>query len=248
MSRILLLADGIVGLEIVSWLTTTHAKDIVVIITASDNDIAEVARAAGVPTIVFSTDETVAAWVREREHEITLGFTLWWPKILRAPLLNLPRRGFINTHPSLLPHARGKHYNFWTIVEGAPFGVTLHLIDEGIDTGPIVAQRAIAYGWEDDGESLYKKAQAAMPALFRDIYPQLRLGNFQAHPQDLTSGSFHAAKEIDPASMIDLDSQYTGRQLLNLLRARTFAGHPACYFVDEGRTYEVRVQIGESEL
>ncbi len=49
--------------------------------------------------------------------------------------------------------------------------------------------------------------------------------------------------ELQPASRIDLDRQSSARQLLNLLRARTFPGYPACHFEDKGEMYEVRVDI-----
>jgi hypothetical protein len=53
----------------------------------------------------------------------------------------------------------------------------------------------------------------------------------------------HYAKEIDAASTIELDKIYTARELVNRLRARTFFGHPACRFEDNGETYEITVNI-----
>ncbi|MFY9237397.1 MAG: hypothetical protein WAO78_00710, partial [Roseovarius sp.] len=66
-------------------------------------------------------------------------------------------------------------------------------------------------------------------------------------PQDLGSGSAHFAKELEPASRIDLDRVYRARDLLNLLRARTFTGHPGCFFEHEGQTYEISIKIGEKK-
>lgn len=172
-----------------------------------------------------------------------MGVMAWWPKILKRPLLDAPKYGFVNTHPSLLPHNRGKHYNFWALVEQAPFGVTLHRVDSGIDSGDIVAQTRISYDWCDSGGSLYFKAQAAMVSLFCQTYPRLRTGNFEARPQDPKMGSFHHSSEIDMASRIDLDARYQGRELLNLLRARTFEGYPGCWFEEAGDRYEVSVSI-----
>ncbi|MCS6820651.1 MAG: hypothetical protein NZ551_02175, partial [Microscillaceae bacterium] len=62
-------------------------------------------------------------------------------------------------------------------------------------------------------------------------------------PQVKSEGSFHWGKELEQASQIDLDATYTARNLLNLLRARTFEGYPSCYFIENGEKYEVRINI-----
>jgi methionyl-tRNA formyltransferase len=82
-----------------------------------------------------------------------------------------------------------------------------------------------------------------MVRLFQDTYPTLRNLEFARHPQPPRDGSFHRASELEAASRLGLDDTYTARALLNLLRARTFPPHPACWFTDGGRTYEVRVAI-----
>jgi methionyl-tRNA formyltransferase len=181
-------------------------------------------------------------------NKYELGVLAWWPKIVKEPLLNLPENGFINFHPSFLPYNRGKHYNFWALVEQCPFGVSLHKVDAGIDTGDIVSQRSIDYNWEDNGETLYKKAQTEIVELFKLTYPSLRKGEIVCKTQDLTKGSFRLSSEIDKASEIKIDATYSARELFNLIRARTFTGHPSCWFEDNnGEKYEVRIQIKRKE-
>jgi methionyl-tRNA formyltransferase len=162
---------------------------------------------------------------------------------LRREFLNLGQRITLNLHPSLLPHCRGKDPNFWTIVEGRPFGVSIHHVVAEIDAGDIAFQREISHDWEDTGKTLYRKAEHTIVELFADAYPRIVNFDVPRHPQATASGSFHMRKELDPRSLIDLDRQYTAREILNLLRARTFEPHPACRFVDGGETYEVRVSI-----
>jgi methionyl-tRNA formyltransferase len=67
-----------------------------------------------------------------------------------------------------------------------------------------------------------------MVRLFKETYPVLRTLNIPRHVQDLRRGSFHAAKELDQASRLQLEQSYRARDLLNLMRARTFPGRPAC--------------------
>jgi methionyl-tRNA formyltransferase len=52
---------------------------------------------------------------------------------------------------------------------------------------------------------------------------------------------------LDAASLIKLDELYSGRELINLLRARTFSGHPGCWFIDNGIRYEVSIEIRRVE-
>lgn len=185
--------------------------------------------------------------VRLRALRIDLIVLAWWPYILKRPLIEIPRLGTLNFHPSLLPYNRGKHYNFWAIVEEVPFGVTLQLIDTGVDTGDVVFQAPILTSWEDTGETLYRKAQQEIVKLFKDKFPEIAAGRLPRKRQDLSQGSFHKASELDLASRIDLDRQYTGRQLLNILRARTFPPHPGAWFEDQGSRYEVRVSITKKD-
>src|SRR3989441_4203937 len=64
-------------------------------------------------------------------------------RIPRA-VLDIPRLGCLNVHPSLLPANRGPEPLFWTFRDGSRHtGVSVHLMDEGMDTGPIVAQEAL---------------------------------------------------------------------------------------------------------
>ena len=76
-------------------------------------------------------------------------------KILPSAVLNLPSSGCLNLHPSRLPKYRGPSPVITTILEGdETTGVTLMLLDEGMDTGPIIAQREQAVGPEDTAETL----------------------------------------------------------------------------------------------
>ncbi|MDE2598237.1 MAG: hypothetical protein KGL40_01295 [Rhodocyclaceae bacterium] len=242
--KLALFADGDVGLAICRFLLAHYQQDVAVVVAIRDGEIANLARAAGVAVVVFADEANV---LQALPADIDLGLLAWWPKILKQPLLAFPRLGFINTHPSLLPWNRGKHYNFWALVEQAPFGVTLHCVDPGIDSGPIVAQQAVSYDWTDTGETLYRKAQSAMVALFEQTWPKLRSGHVDAAPQAEGQGSFHHSSELDGASRIDLDRLYSARELLNLLRARTFRPHPGCWFEDDGQRYEIAIDIRKSE-
>jgi Formyl transferase len=63
--------------------------------------------------------------------------------LLRRPLIDFFRLGILNAHMGLLPAFRGVNVAEWAALEGAPVGCTVHLIDSGVDTGPILATREV---------------------------------------------------------------------------------------------------------
>lgn len=244
--KIALFADKFVGLEVLKYFIENFKDDIALLIVTEENAIFSHAKSFHIPTKIWNPNTLESM----RALHVDLGILAWWPKIIKSELIHIPRQGFINFHPSYLPYNKGKHYNFWAIVENAPFGVTLHRVDEGIDTGDIVAQKEINYDWSDTGESLFLKAQSEIIDLFKNTYPSLRITKIDkiSTPQQKSQGSFHYANEINEICKIDLNKTYNARFLLNLLRARTFDNHPACNFIDEtGTEYEVRVKITRKE-
>jgi methionyl-tRNA formyltransferase len=124
--RLLLMADGSVGHEIASFLMRSYPGDISLLVTSEPNEISRLAEENGIPVTTYLSDEEL---MNQFDRGFDLGVLAWWPYLLKPRVLAMPRLGFINTHPSLLPHNRGKHYNFWALVEQAPFGVTLHRVD-----------------------------------------------------------------------------------------------------------------------
>jgi len=93
-----------------------------------------------------------------------------------VPLLNL--------HISYLPYNRGAHPNFWAFHDDTPKGVTIHFIDEGLDTGPIIAQREVFF---DKGETTFFTTCARLchevEALFVVNIPAILSGQFDAVQQ-----------------------------------------------------------------
>ncbi len=170
----------------------------------------------------------------------------WWGRIIKGELLEAPSHGFINLHTSLLPYGKGKHPHYWSLVEENPYGVTIMKIDSGLDTGAVIYQREIKKTWQDTGKSLYFKGIKTMCDLLEEKKESILRLDFIEQPQE-GEGTFHLGKEIYQNSFIDLEKQYRARDLLNIIRARTFAPFPAAYFTEAGDKYEVRIEIKKVE-
>jgi methionyl-tRNA formyltransferase len=104
-------------------------------------------------------------------------------RILRRDLLDqLPDR-VINLHISLLPYNRGADPTLWSVLEDTPAGVTIHYIDEGVDTGDVIAQRPVELTGGDTLATAYAKLQDALVELFREHWPAISAGTNERTPQ-----------------------------------------------------------------
>lgn len=102
-----------------------------------------------------------------------------------------------NLHPSYLPYGRGYYPMFWALYAGEPAGATLHRINGGIDTGPIVDQVSVYHDATDDGPSLYRRVRAAERDLFLRYWPHLANGvELPAHVQP-PGGSYHSKSAFE---------------------------------------------------
>lgn len=106
-------------------------------------------------------------------------------KILSAELLGLPRLGCVNVHASLLPKYRGAAPIQWAIARGEhETGVTLMQLDEGLDTGPMLAAARLPILPGDTGGSLTERVAALGGELLTLQLPALLAGALAPHPQD----------------------------------------------------------------
>lgn len=191
--------------------------------------------------IYYYTNDSEILPMCKKVDAVILAF---WGEIIKDELLDAPSFGYINLHTSFLPYGKGKHPHYWSLVEEKPYGVTIMKIDSGLDTGKIIFQKKIDVSWTDTGETLYFKAFRAMDELLYEKRNQILELDFDLKDQK-EIGTFHYGREIDKSSMIDLNKTYTAKKLLNILRARTFRPFPAAYFWDDGKKYEITVQITE---
>ncbi len=116
---------------------------------------------------------------------VELGIVVGYLSILKTPLLDMPDRGFINVHAGLLPRYRGRAPLSWAIMNGEPeAGLTVHFIDEGVDSGPVIAQRAYAIGENETAGALYERIQDHIPDLLLDVVDRFERGGVRGTPQD----------------------------------------------------------------
>ena len=182
-------ADEMVGVECIMYLIKNNPNDILNIIVTNESSIVY----KKLKEINYDNSKIVfnRNFFEKSFNDIDYIFLLWWPHIIGEKIIKMSKFGVINTHPSLLPHNRGKNYNFWNLVEDVPFGVTLHFVDNTIDGGDIIFQNRISKNWEDTGYSLYCKAKKEMVNLFKKKYKKIVEHQYVRVKQNLDEGSFH---------------------------------------------------------
>jgi methionyl-tRNA formyltransferase len=177
----------------------------------------------------------------------THGVSAGYREILTTDVIEVFEKGIANVHTSLLPFGRGANPNAWAIFYDQPAGVTVHLIDGSVDTGPIIFQQHVKYDGADTAATLQEKLIAAAKPLMNAAIPAWIGVDIKATPQAKCDWPTHRKKELETIC-IEGDKKYHGWEIINILRARTFAPYPgALYTAPNGEKYRVRIQI-EREL
>lgn len=170
---------------------------------------------------------------------ISVGFD----HLVPSQILDVPDRGSINLHPSLLPHNRGKSPNVWPIVEGTPAGVTLHYMDEEFDTGEIIAQREVEFDFSDTGKDLHRRLEEEQYELFTSVWPDIEADEIETSQQDTDAGTYHSKEDFLELCELDPEEKLKTKELLDRLRALTFPPFDnACIEID-GETFYIDVDI-----
>ena len=149
----------------------------------------------------------------------------------------------INMHKALLPWNRGSNPSYWTIRDGTPAGVTIHLMDKGIDTGPILAQQEIEVLPSDTSRTLYDRLEKAQLELFASWWPRFRHEGLSHLPSPLVEGTYHEKADMVVDRLVQKESMWLIGAVLDKLRAGTHDPFHNLYFIEDGQRYYLRLQI-----
>ena len=138
-------------------------------------------------------------------------------QILKKDIINLPTIGCINTHASLLPKYRGRAPLNWAMINGEKYsGVTVHFIDEGIDTGDIILQEKIKIDEDDYICDLLNKVKNIYPKIVLNAIRALESSNLNLIKPDLSKG-FYVNKRTQDDGEIDFSKP--SKDILNFIKS-----------------------------
>lgn len=144
---------------------------------------------------IFSTvDKITEEYILENGFNFLISYGYRF--ILRKEILDLFPNRAINMHISYLPYNRGADPNFWSFIEGTPKGVSIHYLDEGVDTGDIIVQKEVSFD-SFDAETLassYQKLQVEIQNLFFQHWGLIKSQKCDRTPQ-VGTGTTHKVKD-----------------------------------------------------
>jgi len=156
-------------------------------------------------------------------------------QILPREVLDIPVYGCVNVHPSLLPKFRGSSPVAAAILAGDEFtGVSIMLMDSGLDTGPVLARAQIPISARDTTGSLTGKLSQMAPRLLHEALVHWLRGELTTHPQD-------EAEAIYSGSITKKDGEIDWQMPAAGIwrRVRAFYPWPGCYTRWQGRQLKI---------
>jgi methionyl-tRNA formyltransferase len=164
-------------------------------------------------------------------------------QIFRKDIINLPRLGSINCHAGKLPFYRGRNILNWAIINDEnSFGITVHYIDEGIDTGDIIKQNSYPITDNDDYSSILNIAYVECANILYDSIKEIQTGESKRIEQiTIDSVGFYCGRRGVGDELINWNQ--TSRRLFNFIRSISRPGPMATSFISG-----VEVKINKSKM
>lgn len=181
------------------------------------------------------------------EGELDLGFSCRASHILKRRFLSRFKKSVVNMHGGILPEMRGVHIACHSIIEGCEEGGgTLHYMDEGIDTGPILAVKRFQIQVTDTAFSVYQKTQHALWELFDENLDFILNDQDHAIPQQTLIVQGHKARYFNLSALQkrkglkiqDMSLQEIDRRV----RGCDFPGHEPAFFIYDNKKYYITTQ------
>ena len=191
--RILYLGNWGLGREILSALHFSEQAEVLLVVTRYDqttsdpwfNSVYDFALEHGLPVQNELTIDLDGLRRIIGELRPDLMFMHSFMHRLKRDIFDAPRLGTVNVHPSLLPRHRGSSPTDWVLRDGDQVtGLTAHFVDEGLDTGPIIAQEAVSVEEGDVRTSIIEKLKGVAGPLVEKTLERLADPGFVPEIQD----------------------------------------------------------------
>lgn len=248
--KILFAGDRKIAVDVLRFLTNTNADVSALLLPAEDKATHDQKIRSLCPdidntNIIRGTDFKKQDTIKHLEsinpdYLISVHFQHIFPK----SVLEIPEYDPINLHPAYLPYNRGWHTPSWAIWEQTPYGATLHVMTENLDSGDIINRKRIYPRPDDTANTLYQRALEAELELFKRTWPSLSDFNYETTPQSEADATAHTKSDLDRIRHIDLDESVLAGEMIRKLRSLTTNDiSEAAYFEQDGKQYRIQINI-----
>ncbi|MCG0277366.1 MAG: methionyl-tRNA formyltransferase [Thermanaeromonas sp.] len=209
------------------------------------NPVKELALELGLPLLQPPKlkDQAVIDWVASLKPDLLV--LAYVTQFVPKAMIDLATYGGINFHPSLLPKYRGGSAMNWAIINGeTETGITIHQIDEGVDSGPIILQEKVPIDPDDSVKTLYfGKIYPLGVKMVAEAVRLIREGKAKPVPQDESQATFQPViKEKD----VGIDWTKPTQVIYNLIRGSDPTPGAWCVFRGEKlKIWEARPTSGK---
>lgn len=171
---------------------TIEVKFVTVRYDKRDPELIALAEKNHIPVEIHQNVNSDEFLDRITKYDVDLFVSMSFNQIFRAETINYPPLKTINCHAGKLPFYRGRNILNWALInDEKEFGITVHYVDEGIDTGDIILQRTYPITDEDDYGTLLNNAYTGCADVLYDAIKMIQAGTVQRIRQET----------IDPVGM-----------------------------------------------
>ena len=180
------------------------------------------------------------------KYDCDLLVSMSFNQIFKTRMINLTKYKTINCHAGKLPFYRGRNVLNWVLInDEKEFGITVHYIDEGIDTGDIILQKTFPITDYDNYRTLLKKAYIECANVLYETISMFKKGNVKAYKQNkLHPSGFYCSQRIKGDEI--LDWRQTSREVFNFVRAICRPGPVARAFINSKEMKINKVKLIEN--
>ena len=225
--RIGYFADGLWGHNAFRRIVSDSTLEIVFLTVRYDSQdpvLIQYAKAYNIPIVIERNINTESAINRFRSFNADLFVSMSFNQIFHKNILKVPPLKTINCHAGKLPYYRGRNILNWVLInDEKEFGITVHYVDEGIDTGDIILQRTFPITDEDNYGTLLEKAYTGCADILYDAIKLIQNGNMKTIRQDtIDKIGMYCGMRMKGDEIINWNS--TSREIFNFVRALCMPG------------------------
>jgi methionyl-tRNA formyltransferase len=183
------------------------------------DSVADLATEHGVPVLLRERpdDEDLVTELKEADPDLIVATN--WRTWIPPHIFGLPRYGTLNVHDSLLPAYAGFAPLNWAIINGEQeVGVTAHMMDDDLDAGDIVLQRAVPVGSRDTATDLFHRTLQLFGPLVLDSIELIASGRTTCTSQDRSQASFFHKRSVEDNL---IDWTWPAEDIADLVRAQS---------------------------
>lgn len=182
----------------------------------------------------INTPEFISLF-QKKHPNIDIIFSIQPKSLFKQPFISLARDYVVNLHFSPLPKLRGVATSPWAILDGLDkMGVSLHIIDsEGIDDGPIIAQKKFIIKKSDTSRMIYDKCVTHGTKLFEKKFNSILLKKIKPKKQNEKEATYHPMGELDYKNL-EVDLSKNENEVIDFIRSRIFPPFQYPYITHDG--------------